>query len=96
MFLENSSLWARDVILIENRSSIDEGILVKTILTKKFHLPDELISLRQINEGCEKKSEALIHLCIDQFGELHISKMNYYVVNNSLGIFINQNEAEED
>lgn len=84
---------ARDIIVIENQASIAEGELVKKILNKKFHLPNELIELRMTKLACEKNPEAIIHLCIEKNGELKIAKINQYVVKNSLGSFLNQGSA---
>lgn len=86
--LFSAKAFCRDIIFIENQSTHQDGETVVKILSQKFHLPLELISLRDINGPCEKSSEALIHLCIDQEGELHIEKMNHYVVRNSLGVFM--------
>lgn len=87
--------WARDVILIENQASLEEGVLLRSILEKKFHLPSELITLKNINASCEDKTEAIIHLCLLRSGDLQIKKMNQYVVENSLGVFLNQTNAKE-
>ena len=94
LFLMYSAAYARDVILIENQAGKDEGILLKSILIKKFHFPKELINLRNINQDCEIKSEAIIHLCLLSSGDLEIRKINQYVVKNSLSVFLNQDTNE--
>jgi hypothetical protein len=86
--LSSAKAFCRDIIFIENQSNHQDGEVVVKILTQKFHLPSELITLRDINGPCEKRSEAIIHLCIDQEGELQIEKMNHYVVRNSLEVFM--------
>lgn len=93
LLLTALSSGARDIILIENGATLAEGQLLSQILVKKFNLPVELITLRNTNLGCELKSEAIIHLCLRPDGELEIRKMNQYVVRNSLGVFMNQNEG---
>ena len=93
LFLISSKLHAREVILIENLSSPAEGELVRTILIKKFHLPKELITLKNDEHDCQQKSEAIVHLCLNADGNLEIKKMNQYVVKNSLGVFLNQDEG---
>ncbi len=87
---------SRDVILVENRASNQEGQLLLKILTKKFNIPEELITLKNINSFCEKKTEAIIHLCLQEDGELNVFKMNRFVVQNSLGAFINKTEKNGD
>ena len=96
LFLTASKLFAREIILIENLASVSEGELLKSILIKKFHLPKELITLRNTNKFCEPKSEAIIHLCLETDGELSIKKFNQYVVRNSLGGFLNETNDEEE
>ena len=89
-------LFAREIILIENLASKSEGELLKSILIKKFHLPKELITLRNTNKNCEPKTEAIIHLCLEADGELTVKKINQYVVRNSLGGFLNETNDEEE
>ena len=87
-------LFSREIILIENQATTSEGELLKSILTKKFHLPSELITLKNTDQTCEQKSEAIIHLCLTVNGELMVKKMNQYVVKNSLGVFLNQTQDD--
>ncbi|MBC7537273.1 MAG: hypothetical protein H7281_00510 [Bacteriovorax sp.] len=94
LILMSPTLLAREVVLIENLASPSEGELLKSILIKKFHLPQELITLRSTRFACEAKSEAIIHLCLEANGELLIKKMNQYVVRNSLGVFLNQTQVQ--
>lgn len=93
--LLSSSLMAREIILIENHASSEEGLMLKNILIKKFHLPKELITLKNTNLECIGKTDAIIHLCLLSSGELQIKKMNRYVVGNSLGVFLNQDNEQE-
>jgi len=87
---------SRDVILIENRASRDEGQMLKKILIQKFNMPSELITLKNINAICETKTDAIIHLCLQENGELIVYKMNRFVVQNSFGVFLNKKEINED
>ena len=93
-FIFSLNLEARDIILIENMATKNEGELLKSILINKFKLPTELITLRNIHGVCEKKTEAIIYLCLDGDGKLEIKKIDQFVVKNSLGVFLNQNEME--
>jgi hypothetical protein len=87
------TVYSREVILIENRSSKTDGELLRKILVKKFNLPIELIVLRNIGTDCELHTESIIHLCLDKNGNLEIRKFNKYIVENSLGVFFNQEEG---
>lgn len=88
-------LFAREIVLIENQASLNEGQLLKSILIKRFHIPKELITLKNSSLPCENKTEAIIHLCLESNGELLIKKINRYVVQNSLGVFFNQADELE-
>ena len=83
-------LQAREIILIENLASSSQGLMLKNILMKKFHLPEELICLKNIRGSCEIKTDAIIHLCLKENGELDVKKIDQYVVGNSLSVFLNQ------
>ncbi len=93
--LWTNNLHAREIILIENLATTEEGVLLQKILIKNFHLPKVLITLKNINKPCATKTDAIIHLCLLQSGDLQIKKMNQYVVQNSLGAFLNQKESTE-
>ena len=95
LVLNCTNSFAREIVLIENLATKAEGELLRTILIKKFHLPNELITLRNTNLPCEAKTDAIIQLCIIENGELNILKMNQYVVKNSLGVFLNQADKGE-
>jgi hypothetical protein len=88
-------VYARDIILIENLADGQSGLLLQNILIKKFHLPRELMTLKNISDACEAKTEAIIHLCLQKDGTLQVKKFNDYVVKNSLGVFLNQTGSEE-
>jgi hypothetical protein len=95
LILISPTLFSREIVLIENLATISEGELLKSILIKKFHIPTELITLKNTNLPCELRSEAIIHLCLSVDGELLIKKMNQFVVKNSLGVFLNQTKGVE-
>ena len=87
--------YSRDIIVIENAAGDDLGQLVQTILIKKFNLPKELIALRQNKKQCSEQSDAIVLLCINSNEDLEIKKMNSFIVKNSLGVFLNQNNVEK-
>ncbi|MBP9680616.1 MAG: hypothetical protein KBD76_04340 [Bacteriovorax sp.] len=94
--LQCPTLYSREIILIENKASLEEGLLLKKILIEKFHLPKELIRLKKIKLNCEKRSNAILHLCLEKEGDLKVIKMNKYVIENSLGVFMNDSEEEKN
>ena len=95
--LANTSFGhARDIVLIENLSSDEEGEVVKKILNEKYKIPIELISLRLVQKNCSLKSEAIMHICIEENGELKVARMNKFVVRNALGVFKKNFDVSEN
>jgi len=94
LILTSPLVNSRDIILIENQASAEEGKLLTKILVNKFHLPLELITQKNTNKACEFRSEAIIHFCLLPDGELKVVKMNQYIVKNSLSVFLNQKDEE--
>jgi hypothetical protein len=95
-FLQSMSAHSREVILIENKASQSEGLILKKILFQRFHLPLELITLKKIKDNCERKSDAIIHLCLEENGDLKVIELNQYVIQNSFGVFLNSKEGEKN
>lgn len=92
LLVHSASGFSREIVLIENLSSQEEGEVVKNILIKKYKIPQELITLKQNETTCSKNSESILHLCIDENGELKVARMNKYVVRNALGVFMKDSE----
>ncbi len=82
-----SSLYARDIILVENKATAEEGKLLLKILQEKFNVPRKLISYKVPESECAKKSDAIMHLCLKENGELEIVKMNKLVMDRAFGVF---------
>lgn len=87
-----SQSYARDVILIENRAGIEEAQMVMKVLEQKFNIPRKLITVRNIANNCSKDSDAIMHLCVSENAEMEIVKMNKFVVEKTLRVFL---ETEE-
>ena len=83
-----SQAHARDVILLENLGTHAEGTQALKILQEKFNIPKGLITYRNINGECQKRSEAIMQLCLKADGELDVVKVNRYAVENSLRVFL--------
>lgn len=80
--------FARDIILIENQASVDEGKLLIRILEEKFNIPRKLISYKRISGHCKTTSDAIMQLCLKNNGELEVIKVDRFVVENSIGVFL--------
>lgn len=87
-----SATYARDIILVENQASVEEGKLLMKILQEKFNIPTKLITYKQPENGCANKSDAIMHLCMKKDGELEIVKLNRPVIERAFGVF---RETEE-
>lgn len=95
VLLRLSEGQSREIVLIENRATHEEGLMLRKILETKFQFPRKLITLKNVSSSCDQKSEAIVHLCLMPDGELKVLKMNQFVVKNSFGIFMNQEKNEE-
>lgn len=80
---------ARDIILIENLATSEEAALLIKIITEKFHIPRNMISLKTPLQ-CSKPNEAIMHLCLKQDGVLDVMQVNRFVVKNSLSAFYDE------
>jgi len=80
------SAFSRDIILVENLASKEEGQMLMNIMARKFKIPKNLVSYIATKQ-CSDKSEAIMHLCLKRDGELEIIKVNRFVVKNSLSAF---------
>ncbi len=88
ILLFSLNLHARDVILIENKARPDELKMVLKILQEKFNIPKKLITIRSIVNDCAKDSDAIMQLCLKENAELEIVKMNKFVVEKTLRVFL--------
>lgn len=82
--------YSREIILIENQATKEEGQKLESILINKFNLPKELIDLRHEVKICQNNSDAVLHLCLNTVGDLEVRKINEFVVKNSLSVFLNK------
>lgn len=79
-------VWGRDIILVENLASLEEGRMLMRIIEEKFNIPLSIVTF-QARSDCSKNNEAIMHLCLQKNGELEIVKINRFVVKNSLSAF---------
>lgn len=91
LFFINASL-GREIILIENQATHEEGKLLVRILEEKFNIPRKLISYKRISGTCRKTSEAIMQLCLKSNGEMDVMKVDRFVIENSMGIFLEMGE----
>lgn len=87
-----NDLLARDIILVENLATKEEGQMLLKILEMKFKIPHSMLTFKD-TQKCSLKTEAIMHLCLQQNGELDVLKVNRYVVNNSLSSFFEDDLA---
>ena len=86
-----ANVQARDIILVQNLATSNEGAALIKILQKKFNIPRKIIHYMEV-QTCDKNSDAIMQLCLKQNGEMEILKMNRYVMTQTMGVFL---EAEE-
>jgi len=92
MLMNSTMSYSRDVILIENLASVEEGQTLLRILQQKFNIPRKLITYRNSNRGCMKNSDAIMQLCLRANGEMDIVKINKFVIEETFRIFAEAGE----
>lgn len=88
LFLILENAIARDLILIENLAELEAGKNLTRIIQEKFNIPRRLITQKNLNQDCSKKSEAILHLCLKKNGDLEIVSMNKSAIESMLGVFL--------
>lgn len=83
-----TTTFARDIILIENQSTLEAGRMLVRVLETKFNMPRKFITYKPISGPCKKNSEAILQLCLRNDGELDIVKIDKFVMENSIGAFL--------
>lgn len=86
---------ARELILIENISNIEDGEMVKSILKNKFYLPENFITLKSNLKKCSKNNESLLHICVTGPVDFQIMHINRYVLKSALGSIRELGEENE-
>ena len=87
ILLSSIGAYSRDIILIENLASPEEGQLLLKIIHEKFNIPKKLITYREIKSECIKTSDAIMQLCLNANGEMDIVKINKIVIAETFRIF---------
>ena len=88
----STSTFCREVILIENQADEESGQMLLKIIQEKFNIPRKLITYRNVNKDCMKKTEAIMQLCLRKDGEMDIVKINKFVIEKTFRVFL---ETEE-
>ncbi|MBC7714891.1 MAG: hypothetical protein H7177_16205 [Rhizobacter sp.] len=91
-FLLTTTTHARDIILVENLGTQESGQTLLKILQKKFNIPRKLIHYMN-KQTCEKNSDAIMQLCLKADGEMEIVKINKYVMEQTMGVFLESEET---
>ena len=95
MLLNSTLSHSRNIILIENLASIDEGQMLLRIVQHKFNIPKKLVTYRNIKKECMKNSDAIMHLCLKANGEMDIVKINKFVIEETFRIFAEAGSDEQ-
>ncbi|MGE3611123.1 MAG: hypothetical protein AB7I27_16145 [Bacteriovoracaceae bacterium] len=67
--------------------NIDHALTIKEILVKNYHIPEELIALKEAEE-CEKLAiRGKFELCSKNNGDLFVVSVDREFVNESLKVF---------
>jgi hypothetical protein len=70
--LLNTNIEARTGVLISYKDQVDQGHLVRKILTNQFHFPDIIINEQSGIAECKININVIIQICIDTQNEINI------------------------
>lgn len=87
LLINSPLIYSRDVILIENLASIEEGQTLLKIIQQKFNIPRKLITFKNIKKECMQNSDAIMQLCLKANGEMDIVKINKFVIEETFRVF---------
>lgn len=90
--LSLSQAYARDMIVITYHAKDERAQLIKQILLNEVGIPDNLISLRRQSEPCQKRTQPIVQICIDENEQMHFVVFNEEVVLNSFHVFLENKE----
>lgn len=88
----STASYSRDIILIENLADNQSGQTLLRIIQQKFNIPRKLITYRNVNRECMKKSDAIMQLCLKANGEMDIVKINKFVIEETFRVFAEAGE----
>ena len=80
-------VWGRDMIIITYPQKTREVDQIQEILLQQYHLPPILIKMRQKENSCEAQRGAILQICVDTEGLIHIPFMDKAVLEETFDIF---------
>lgn len=96
LLLFGAQAFALDIFQINYTSDFSKkrSEMLKKVLIDNYQVPEFVIN-RRFSENCENlKEDALIHLCIDNTGEINVVYIDYTFFRNTLEGFQKENRYE--
>ncbi len=87
LILITSQAYSHPVILLGHENNHENLEIVHSLLLKKFYIPDNLITKEKEPAPCKANDRTVIHLCIDEKGEMKILNVDNKVMREVLGVF---------
>jgi len=81
--------YAFEAVVIQYQSNLKHAELAKTILSKTFNFPEELISIKKTD--CSVDENIMLQICARDNGEYDVLRMNDYYVKNYFAEFTKRN-----
>ena len=78
---------ARPVILFTYRSEEEAARSLRRTLEEKMNIPPILISLERKSIPCEKNTQAVAHICIEDGGPVKAPWMRYDIIDRNIKPF---------
>lgn len=86
-------LEARELISITHFNNIEKAARVKAILISEFAIPQNLITITEVESACLKNESTLWHICVDENGEMRIPWIKQEIVKKSFSVFKKEGEV---
>lgn len=82
------NLFASSPILITHDDRYKKAELINEIMTEKIGIPQNLIEVSNTALPCIIRDEAVVHLCIDEDGDVKLRNYDRKTVTEAFSVFL--------
>lgn len=81
-------IFASQMIVVSFKNQRKSAELIKKMLVREYNLPGQVIKLDWRENPCQIQSSPLLHICVDQTGDMHIQQFKRSQFNQSFELFL--------
>ncbi len=82
-----TSSYSKQIILITYNKDLKRTAMVEKLLLSKFNMPKKIIAKHWKKNPCRVIDETILHICIQNNGEINFPKIQTQEILNALSIF---------